>query len=486
MDKKIQKLLDNKYENLVQFNVTNTTSNSIFLDLFNTSDLSVVPNVPTYIYPPNSVQSTFGSTSSQFSAIASNGFLYTDDASTNILVYDTNNNNTLITTISLFGFIVGTGYITYNSINNRIYVSDIATPKIIVINCSSNTINSTIFISATAITSTFNFINNSLYLTSVSSIIVVDIFTNSEITSIPIASTYISFNSTNNLIYTSDSTSNNVSIIDCNTNTFVGIIALNNPAYIQYCPNNNFLYIANNGGVEIAIINASNNLLVNTLTIPLGIGILTFSVYDNVENNIYWGTTLGYNLVISCTNNLIIDNFFVGSSVITTGVYNALQNSVYFSLPFLSLMYQITTIGVTTTPYYISGSANYNAFVNNLNNEPIEIQMIRLLVLNQDQLYNQLQLTTIDSNGNQIFLPDFPINKIDINQEQGNISEIELKDVVFDGRTYINQYQLNPFESLSFEIYYIQLDLTTATPTYPIFFKPKIQLKEYIKKELNL
>ena len=209
-------------------------------------------------------------------------------------------------------------------------------------------------------------------------------------------------------------------------------------------------------------------------------------MYDSVENNIYWGTTLGYILVISCTNNLIIYNFFVGSSVITTGVYNALQNSVYFSLPFLSLMYQITTIGVTTTPYYISGSANYNAFVNNLNNEPIEIQMIRLLVLNQDQLYNQLQLTTIDSNGNQIFLPDFPINKIDINQEQGNISEIELKDVVFDGRTYINQYQLNPYESLSFEIYYIQLDLTTATPTYPIFFKPKIQLKEYIKKELNL
>ena len=147
---------------------------------------------------------------------------------------------------------------------------------------------------------------------------------------------------------------------------------------------------------------------------------------------------------------------------------------------------QITTVGITLTPYYVSGSANYNAFVNNLNSEPVAIQMIRLFVQNQEQLYNQFQLTKIDSDGNQIFLPDFPINKIDTNQEQGNISEIELKDVVFDGRTYINQYQLNAYESISFEIYYKQLDLTSATPTFPIFFKPKVQLKEYIKKELNL
>jgi hypothetical protein len=152
----------------------------------------------------------------------------------------------------------------------------------------------------------------------------------------------------------------------------------------------------------------------------------------------------------------------------------------------LNQIVQVTTLGITSTPYYISGSANYNSFVNSLNGEPIEIQMIRLLVENQVQLYNQLQLTKIDSSGNQIFLPDFPINKIDTMQEQGNISEIELNDIVFDGRTYINQYQLNGNESISFEIYYTQLDRLSATPTYPIFFKPKVQLKEYIKNELNL
>ena len=107
--------------------------------------------------------------------------------------------------------------------------------------------------------------------------------------------------------------------------------------------------------------------------------------------------------------------------------------------------------------------------------------MIRLLVENQNQLYNQVQLTKIDSNGNQIFLPDFPINQVSTFQEQGKIAEITLKDIIFDGRTYVNQYQINANENISIEIYYKQIDLTTASASFPIFFKPKIQLKEYIK-----
>lgn len=474
-------------ENLssVQFNVVNTTSSAITLDLFNLATLSNAPTSPTYIYPPNSVQSTFGSANSQFSAIASNGFLYTDDASTNILVYDTNNNNTLVTTISLFGLIVGTGYITYNSINNRIYVSDIASPSIIIIDCSLNVYYSTIFISATAIASTFNFINNSLYLTSASSIIVVDTFIDSEIVSIPIASDYIAYNSTNNLIYTSDLSSNNISIINCNTNTFLGIIALNNPMFIQYCPNNNFLYIANNGGVEIAIINASNNLLVNILTIPLGIGTLTYSVYDNVENNIYWGTFLGYILVISCTNNLIIYNFFVGSSIITTGVYNALQNSVYFSLPFLSSIYQITTIGVTTSPYYVSGSSDYNLFLQSLQYEPIKVDYVRVIA-NQTQLSNSVSIYKIDSSGKSNQVPNFPILGVNAWQDQGNISLIKFKDLILDGRTYISQYVINANQSVILELFYSQFDLNNFRNILDAIMPIKAPLKGFFDEFTEL
>jgi hypothetical protein len=300
----------------------------------------------------------------------------------------------------------------------------------------------------------------------------------SEIATIPIASDYIAYNSTNNLIYTSDLSSNNISIIDCNTNTFVGIIALNNPIFLQYCPSNNFLYIANNGGIEIAIINCSNNLLVNTLTIPLGIGTLTYSVYDNVENNIYWGTFLGYNLVISCTNNLIIYNFFLGASIVTTGVYNALQNSVYFSLPFLNLIYQVTTIGVTTTPYYISSSSNYNLFLQSLEYEPIKVDYIRVIA-NQTQLANNLAIYKIDSSGKSNQVPNFPILGVNAWQDQGNISLIKFKDLIFDGRTYISQYVINANQTLILELFYSQFDLRNFKNILDAIMPIKVPLKAF-------
>lgn len=485
MDNKIQKLLDKKYENLVQFNVTNTTSNSIFLDLFNTSDLSVIPNVPTYIYPPNSLATTIPTSMSPiFSAISSIGYLYVSDNSSSIEVYDTNNNNVLVTIISLG--IYSAGFLTYNPINNFIYANDNGN-NLLLIDCNLNSLTSVIVMPSSCLNSALNSVNNTLYLTStVGSLYVVNCSTQSLLTTIALNCIYITYNSINNLIYTTDPLPNNLSIIDCNTNAIIGNLILSTPYDLIYNISNNSLYISNNSQTEIAVVSCSTNILLSSTPISITSGLLTTPVIDTNLENVYWGTLSGRCIEFNTLNNVITDDFFVGLSPLAYGVYNDSQKSLYYTSAFTSFVYQITTIGVTTTPYYISGSANYNAFVNNLNNEPIEIQMIRLFVQNQNQLYNQLQLTTIDSNGNQIFLPDFPINKIDINQEQGNISEIELKDVVFDGRTYINQYQLNPYESLSFEIYYIQLDLTTATSTYPIFFKPKIQLKEYIKKELNL
>ena len=184
------------------------------------------------------------------------------------------------------------------------------------------------------------------------------------------------------------------------------------------------------------------------------------------------------NLELGVFNTLSSFNIFL--------LFNPYNNQLGVISNGTSIFEVFTTANLYSVPYFITGSSNYNAFVNNLNNEPIFIQMIRLLVQNQNQLTNQLQLTTIDSNGNQIFMPNFPINEVSAYQQQGNIGEITLKDIVFDGRTYINQYQLNPYESLSFEIYYKQLDLTTASVTLPMFFKNKIPLKEYINKQLNL
>lgn len=484
MENKIAKLLENKYENVVQFNVVNTTQNPIYLNLFNTSDLSVIPNSPTYLYSPNTPTGNIGTVAPfQWIILANNGFIYTDDGLTNILIVNPATNS-VIGSISLG--IYNASWLTYNPINNTIYSIDNINNIILVIDCATNTILTTISV-ASPVASVFNSVQNTLYVTSFSGLVVIDCNTNSIITTIVLTCNFIEYNSTNNLIYTTESSSSNVTIIDCLTNTISGFIPLTSIIYTMfYVSNTNFLYVSNNTGDNLAVIDCSTNIILSNNPIPSGIGNLTFATIDTNSDNVYWGTNLGYSIIISTSTNTITNYFFIASSQIGTSVFLPSTNEIYFACPLLSTLTIVTTAGVTTTSYYISGSANYNAFVNNLNNEPVEIQMIRLFVENQEQLYNQLQLTKIDSSGNQIFLPDFPINQVDIMQQQGNIGEIPLENIVFDGRTYINQYKLNAYESISFEIYYTQLDLTSATPTFPIFFKPKIQLKEYIKKELNL
>jgi hypothetical protein len=483
MDEIVQKISNEKDENVVQFNVTNTTANPILLNLFNTSDLSVIPNTPTYLNPPNSVTGNIGITAPMdYIVLANNGLIYASDGGTTILVINP-------TTNSVVAFIpLGadfTGWLTYNPINNTLYNMSTSTNSVICIDCNTNTIVSNIVV-ASPNQSAFNSQQNTLYVSTSTNVVVIDCNTNTIITTIPVASIQIVYNnSSDNLIYTTTSASNDISIIDCASNTLIGVLTFNLPTTMFYVDTTSTLYFANNSGTELGILNCTTNTLISSTPTPVITGILGFASLDTNSDNLYFGTSLGYSIIVSTTSNTIINSVFIALSTIVTSVFLNTTNEIYFASPLLQTLTILTTAGVTASPYYISGSTNYNAFVNNLNSEPVFIQMIRILAQNLTQLNNQVQYTKIDSNGNQIFFGEFPINKIDIEQNN-NIAELKLNDLVFDGRTYINQYQLNAFEAVSVEIYYKQLDSTNPSATYPIFFKPKVALKDYIKKELNL
>jgi len=160
---------------------------------------------------------------------------------------------------------------------------------------------------------------------------------------------------------------------------------------------------------------------------------------------------------------------------------NVVQFNFSNSFSLTPIKIDIFNTDTLTNTTLFSGSVDYNFFVKNLNSEPIFVYLFRLIVQNQIQLYNEVQITKIDSNGNQLFYPEFPITKVDSNQEQGNIANIKVDGCVFDGRTYINQYSVNFEETVSLEVYYKQVNLNSASNTYPIFFKPKIKLLDYLK-----
>ena len=259
--------------------------------------------------------------------------------------------------------------------------------------------------------------------------------------------------------------------------------ALNN---IQYSSNNNLLYITGFLTSTIDVVNTITDTYLTSITIPSIYNFVPLlSAINPVTNQLFITDFNTSNpkqyAVIDCNTNSIVSINSLSSILGRTFgvIYNSLTNSMYIS----GSLFSVVTF--TATPFFIGGSVNYNTFVNSFNFEPIFVEEIRILTQNQTQLYNQLQFTKIDSNGNQIFFPEFPITKVDSYQQQGNIATLKLNGLVFDGRTYINQYVINPSQVVSFEIIYKQLDRFSATTTFPIMFKNKVQLKEYIRKDYS-
>ena len=484
MEENRYKLLNEKYENVVQFNVENTTSSPIFVNLFNTSQgLSNIPTSPTYINPPNSIVTSFGTLGSGYQDLTIN--TNTGDVIGNNLnrIYFYNSSGVIITVVVYAG--TNFSEINYNPLNNQLYSVDGFTGDVYVTDCTTYALTTiiTTTMGFLAESSAFNPFTNTLFYarTGSSTIFTIDCNTNTQGANI-IASNNIlslSYNSINNQLYISTNTIATCIIFDLTTNAFLPTI-ITLPTLSQsseFNSTDNTLYVGSASLNDLYVIDCISNTIIST--IDLGSILPKFLAFDVNQNRIYATSNTTNLAVVDCSSNSFITSISYANSSKYIA-FNPNNNLLYFTTS-VNDIGQATTTGITTTSYYISGSVNYNLFVNNLNNEPVSIQMFRLFVNNQNQLFNQLQLTKIDSNGNQIFLPNFPINQVSAYQQQGNIGEIPVEDVIFDGRTYINQYQINANENISFEIYYKQVDLTSASPSFPIFFKPKIQLKDYIK-----
>jgi uncharacterized delta-60 repeat protein len=377
--------------------------------------------------------------------------------------------------------------IIYDSNNNVFYGT--TNTSLYVISSDGQFIQNNVALSVVMTSIVYNTNNNNLYCLSTNIVEVYECVTFTLVTTISLGgsnfSQVLSEVTPSNEIYYFDDISNLLQKIDCLTNTPVAInISLPNVPTSNGLPYyNGYLYVLSNTSNVIDIVDTNTDTYFNSITIP---AIYTFNPYISAINPLT-------NQLFITDSNLsrqfaIIDlpsNTFVSVNTLSGvgGTYGIVYNSITDSMYISGSLFSVVTF--TATPFFISGSANYNTFVNNLNFEPIFVDEIRVLTQNLTQLNNQVQFTKIDSSGNQIFFAEFPINKIDIEQNN-NIAELKLDGLVFDGRTYINQYVINANQVVSFEIYYKQLDRFSATPTFPIFFKPKVQLKEYIKKELNL
>ena len=144
---------------------------------------------------------------------------------------------------------------------------------------------------------TFNPVNNSMYVAIAGSdeISVIDSNSHEEITTIPVGDlspnsfdSPMEFNLFNNDIYVTNDGSNNVSIINSTTNTVTKTIPVGvAPFEAEFNDFDNKMYIMNRVGT-VSVINSSTNTVINTINVGINPQNI---LYNPLNNNIYVANT---------------------------------------------------------------------------------------------------------------------------------------------------------------------------------------------------
>jgi DNA-binding beta-propeller fold protein YncE len=483
----------NKYANLVQFTLNNYSASPIAVDIGDNFTLVNTPTSPNYL-PANSGVSTFNSGGKNInSALNTNNYtLYIATNTNNVVVYSIATNST-ITTINIGEPQAG---IIYVPLTNTIYVSSSISSNTFVIDCSSNTLVATILGADIGFGMAFNPNNNFLYGVGALSVFVINVVTNTIEANILGFNTAfgISINTDNNLAYVTNSGSDNIFIINCSNNLLLPtIIALNPasaPASIVYNQNNNLIYVANYGTSSVSVCNPNTNtLLFDVALIPNTQPLLPYDlVLNNLTNELFItsnGNDEQYS-IFDCNTNSFVQTILIQSGIVGLNgiIINPDSAILYIAGSNSNNLYGYNSVNTPQNPYFVTGSVDYNFFIQNLAYEPIKVEYIRMSTINssieaQKPFYNTMEMVQISATGQSKTYANLPISRIDVWESQ-NIVLLPFKNLIMDGRTYLSNYVLNPYSQVTFDIYFSQLNRGTIE-FYPHLFEPKKQLKDYIK-----
>jgi hypothetical protein len=353
-----------------------------------------------------------------------------------------------------------------------------------------------------------------MYVCSNNSVLVIDCNTNTFVTSITLsltAQTYsISYNSSINSIYVCDFNGSIVYRINCNTNTIVAFQSLtltDNPVIVRYNNITNSVYVFCNGNPVAYELNPITLGIINTIVIPeiaKNTGAAAFVTvnnsiyYQNVFNNIrqffcstntinptvipFTSSTLSikfnpinvliyipdYSAIIDnikiytpSTNNLIDS---ISTNVLNTNdgclVHQSIKNSVYsVNSPYNNIPNTYQVLEISNSNFYITGSQNYNNFLQDIQLNPMMIRRIDLISDNQNQIFEPFNIIKRDANGNKcnfIKLPNIEVSKF---QFHSNIASIDFdyKELILDNNTIFSQYTFKKKSKTTMILYYKQI-----------------------------
>ncbi|PVU69576.1 hypothetical protein DDW06_02965 [Sulfolobales archaeon SCGC AB-777_K20] len=201
----------------------------------------------------------------------SNGYIYVADVGSGTVSVINGANNSVIAKIP-----VGTEPwgIAYDPSNGYIYVTNYGSDTVSVINGATNTVMATIPVESGPWGIAYDPSNGYIYVANWGSgtVSVINGANNSVIATIPVGSwpEGVAYDPSNGYIYVTNYGSDTVSVINGATNTVMATIPVGiEPAGVAYDPSNGYIYVTNYGSGTVSVINGATNTVM--ATIPVGI-----------------------------------------------------------------------------------------------------------------------------------------------------------------------------------------------------------------------
>jgi YVTN family beta-propeller protein len=260
---------------------------------------------------------------------ATNRIYVTNLASNSVTVID-GNTRTALATIP-----VGTvpEQAAVNSQTNRIYVTNYGSNSVSVIDGETNTVIATIPVGHSPDGIAANPNTNRIYVTNYgsNSVSVIDGAINTGLSTIGLGPSPVGVgvNPTTNRIYVSTADDNQVSVIDGTTHAIIATIAVGeNPIEVAVNPITNRIYVGNNSGDSVSVIDGVTNTVVDTIRPPGLCCPSAIAVSPNI-NRVYVNNYSDYIAVIDGLTNTVVSTLLAGDG--NYGIKVRAANRVYVS-----------------------------------------------------------------------------------------------------------------------------------------------------------
>jgi len=184
-------------------------------------------------------------------------------------------------------------FVAVNQVTNRVYVSNLLSNNVSVIDGSTNQVIATVPVGNSPEVLEVNSGINMIYVANVGSgtVSVVDGASNTVTATILLGSSSapigVAVDSTRNLIYAANSGLGTVSVIDGKTNTVTATVQEGStPAGIRVDSASNLIYVANFGSGTVSVISGADFTVTNTFTLPSSADPL-FIALEPIANRLY-------------------------------------------------------------------------------------------------------------------------------------------------------------------------------------------------------